>query len=368
MLSRIERYFARELALAFGAVLIVLTAIMVSNVLARLLVRVAEGRMAADALFVIMGLQLVKAMTVLVPFATFLALMLTLGRFYRDSEMAALMACGVGPGRLYRGLLLFAIPLLLALAWVALYGAPRAAALSEDMARRAEQLAQTSFVIPGQFRELADGRIVAYTESMNADSGELRGIFIRVLGNELPDMIMAKSGRQYRDPETGARYLLLEQGVRYQGEPGSLEFRITKFESFAVLIEDPGDRGEGRRRSQLPTGDLLDSEDNKHLAELQWRIAVPFSLIVLVALAPPLAHANPREGRYGRVAMAILIFLLYMNLMSIGKAWIEKGAVPPSFGLWWVHLVFVGFALVLASRIRWIPFGAAAGGNSTPAP
>lgn len=368
MLSRIDRYLARELALSFGGVFVVLTAIMVSNVLARLLVRVAEGRIAAEAVFVIMGLQLVKAMTVLVPFAAFLALMLTLGRFYRDSEMAALMACGVGPAKIYRGLMLFVLPLLLALAWVALYGAPRAGSLSADMARRAEQLAQTSFVIPGQFRELGDGKVVAYTESVNADSGELRGIFIRILGNDVPDVISAQSGRQYRDPETGARYLLLEQGRRYQGEPGQLEFRVTTFDSFAILIEDTEEGDERRRLSQLPTDDLIGSTDKKYRAELQWRIAVPFTLIVLVILAPPLAHARPREGRYGRVAIAILVFVVYVNFMSIGKAWIEKGTMPASVGLWWVHLQFLGLALSLLMRVRWIGFRSAALGSPSRVP
>jgi len=353
MLSRIERYLARELATTFGAVLTILTFVMIANVLARLLIRVADGRLAADTLLVLMGLQLVKAMTVLVPFSAFLALMLMLGRFYRDSEMAALMACGVGPGKLYRALLLFVVPLFLALTWVVLFGAPRAAALRDDLTRRAEQVAAISFVVPGQFRELGDGRVVAYTESVDVESGKLRGIFVRVLGNELPDMITAESGRLYQDPETRARYIQLEKGERYQGEPGTLQFRLTKFETLAVLIEEPDAPTDNQRRSQLPTSALLGSADSEDQAELQWRIAVPVALIVLLTLALPLAHARPREGRYGRLAYAILIFVIYMNLMTMGKAWIEKGTLPATLGLWWVHLIFLGYALWIASRIRW---------------
>ncbi len=357
MFTRIERYLARELATVFGAVLVVLSAVMLSNVLARLLLRVAEGRMATEALLVILGLQLVKSLTLIVPFAAFLAFMLTLGRFYRDSEMAALMACGIGPLQLYRGLFLFTVPLFFGLAWITIFGAPRAAALSADLSHRAEQLAQASLVVPGQFREIGDGNVIAYTERVEADSGELRGIFIRLLTNDVPDAISAERGRQHRDPNTGARYMLLEAGERYQGVPGTLDYRITRFDQFALLIDDGGADTDTLRRSQMPLGQLIASGDPKDSAELQWRIGVPVSLVVLVLLALPLAHASPREGRYARLAAAIALFVLYVNLMGIGKAWMEQGTAPLLLGLWWVHLVFGALATALLYRLRWLKIG-----------
>ena len=155
-----------------------------------------------------------------------------------------------------------------------------------------------------------------------------------------------------------------ENGNRYQGTPGTLDFKLTRFEQFAVLIEEPEEPTENRRRSQMPTIDLIGSTDLEDQAELQWRIAVPVALVVLLTVAVPMAHARPREGRYGRLAYAILIFLIYMNMMSIGKSWIEAGTVPAAFGLWWVHLNFLAYALVLLARLRWLGFGTANGGRN----
>jgi lipopolysaccharide export system permease protein len=95
----------------------------------------------------------------------------------------------------------------------------------------------------------------------------------------------------------------------------------------------------------MKTADLVIANGAEEFAELHWRIGIPLSTIVLAFMAVPLSRSQPRQGRYGRLAIGLLVFIIYFNLMSAGKAWIEQGVVPATVGLWWVHAVMLSAAL-----------------------
>jgi lipopolysaccharide export system permease protein len=108
-----------------------------------------------------------------------------------------------------------------------------------------------------------------------------------------------------------------------------------------------------------PSRSLWDSNDPNRRAELHWRIAMPISCVVLTLLAIPLSRLRPRQGRYARVWVAVVIYFLYSNLISVGKVWVARGTVPEALGLWWTHAAVVLLALVviagprLATRLRY---------------
>ncbi len=97
MIRIVDRYIAKETALTVGAVTGVLMLILLSNRFAVLLGDAAAGRLPRDTVFTLLGLASINYFIVVLPVALFLAVMLALGRLYRDSEMTTLMACGVGP-------------------------------------------------------------------------------------------------------------------------------------------------------------------------------------------------------------------------------------------------------------------------------
>jgi lipopolysaccharide export system permease protein len=346
-----ERYLVRELAQTFLGVLTVLVIIALSNTLALTLIKVAEGRIAADSLAILLALKSVALITVLVPMGLMLGIVLAFGRLYRDSEMTALMACGIGPARIYRAVALLGIPLVIGLSWFALYGMPWASRLSTEFTHKAKQTAGTSLTSPGQFRELDRGRITAYAENVDRD-GQLHNVFIRGTQDQRQVVTTASSGRQRVDPETGARYLVLEHGLRVTGEPGQADVEILRFETLQVLIDEDEEAFSGRYGSdEKPLRDLIGSDLPADVSELHWRIAIPVSACLVMLIGPPMAHSRPREGRYLRVVVSILIFVVYSNLLGIGRAWLESGEVPAGFGLWWVHLlVLLVGAVVLFSR------------------
>ncbi len=349
MLKIVDRYLLREIGLAFAATLLVLLAMVLSYRLARLLSEAASGLLAQNSIWLLLGLEAVRYLVLLVPFAAMLAIMLSLGRFYRDSEMTALRAGGFGPMQLYKPLLIFGLPLAAALAWLALMVVPQVLALEQQVAKQAQSEAELSLFTPGTFRKLAGGAYVLYVGGLADNGRELQNVFVRSKTSKGQAVTTARSGRQHIDPQTGDRYIVLSNGFRYEGEPDGGAYTTIKFQRLGVRVDTVQQASTGNDQEALPTSALVDSDKAPLRAELQARLSAPLSLILLILLAPLLAHTNPREGRYGRVFLALVIYTVYVNLLNVGQAWLASGDASAWLGLWWVHglllVLIIGFAL-----------------------
>ncbi|MGQ0698645.1 MAG: LPS export ABC transporter permease LptF [Panacagrimonas sp.] len=355
----LDRYLLRETAVATVAVTLVLLAIMLSARFARFLGAVASGELPRDVLAQVVGLSSVQYLVLLIPAALLLAVMLTLGRLYKDSEVAAMMGCGVSLGGLYRPFLWLSLAMALITAWLAFEAGPWAGRQVDYISKDARRLVQYTPFEPGRFKAVGDGRAVFYTEQMDTNGQKLTTVFARI---EEPDagvgsesVVIASEGRQQMDTTTGERKVTLFGGWRYAGLPGRPDYNVTRFEEFETRITPPEFVYSSSKRKLAQTRDLMASDDREDKAELAWRIAAPVSVFVLGLLAVPLSHLRPRQGRYGKLAIGIVLYLVYSNLMGLGQAWIAKGEMPAVIGLWWVHLLFGGGALLMfAQRQGWL--------------
>ena len=148
-------------------------------------------------------------------------------------------------------------------------------------------------------------------------------------------------------------------GERFEGVPGSTQFRVLRFAEHIVPVRVPQSGDVVTALEARPTAELIGSRVLPEQAELEWRIAMPLTCMVLALLAVPLARLKPRQGRYARVWIAVVIYFIYLNLVSAGKVWIARGTVPPTLGLWWTHAVVALLALAvivgpgLANRLRY---------------
>lgn len=337
MLSRIDRYIIRELAATFFATVTILLVTVLSFRLASYFSKAASGLLAQDAIWLMIGLQAMRYLVVLTPPALLLSAVLALGRLYQDNEMVALNACGAGPGVIYRALFTLVIPMALVLTWLSLYFVPLCMDLQLELQFQARQNAEISIITPGTFRTVKNGKYVIYVGNSDQDSGQLYDIFIRSFDTAQVTVITSKRGYQKIDPRSGIRYIVLEDGSRYHGVPGSGDAKILRFQRLVIEIDsDPMDTTQ-TRRGAIPTTQLLDSDLPAHRAELHERFSGPLALLLLAFLAPLIAHMQPREGRYGRVVIAILIYTIYSNLLEVGYAWLANGTLRPALGLWWVH-------------------------------
>ena len=350
----LDRYIFKEVAATWLGVTVVLLMILLTNQFARVLGDVAKGKLPKGAAFDVIGLSAVQYLTVLVPIGLFLAIMMALGRLYRDSELPAMMACRVGPMGIYRPLLWLVIPLTLGVAWLSIDVAPRALIAIDRIGAEAQREADLASIEPGRFTVFGPDNAVVYGERVTPD-GVMEKVFLqRRLENDVVEVVIAARGEQVASEDPNVRLLVLYDGRRYEGVPGTARFRVVEFAAHGIPYQLPSLKTPVPRPRARPVSTLLGSNDLEEIAELQWRIGVPLSTLLLGFLAVPLSRAQPREGRYGRLAIGLLVFIIYLNMMSAAKTWIEQGTVSPTLGMWWVHASVLFLALgLLAVQNGW---------------
>ena len=352
MLRVLDRYIFREIATTWLAVTLVLLMILLTNQFARVLGEVAKGKLPKGAAMDVIGLSAVQYLTVLVPIGLFLSIMLALGRLYRDSEMPAMMACRVGPSGVYRPLVWLTLPLVLGVAWLAIDLGPRALQTVERIGAEARREADLASIEPGRFTVFGPNNAVVYGERVTAD-GFMENVFLQRFVEDdageanVVEVVVAERGEQVDSDDPDIRFLVLHNGRRYEGVPGTAQFRVVEFAEHGIPYRLPSLEPPELEPREMAVANLLRSADPLHRAELQWRIGVPLSTVILAIFAVPLSRSQPRSGRYGRLALGLLVFIIYFNLLSAAKAWVEKGEVDPSLGLWWVHALFLLLALIL---------------------
>jgi len=347
-LNIISRYIFRE---AFGATLIVISVLLVilmSNQFAEILGDAAADRLPKDAVFAIFRLTFLRYLTLLAPIGLLLGVMLALARLNRDSEMAAIAACGVGPAKLLRPVSVLTLLFVLVVTWLALVKTPEASRQIEQIRFEAEEAMELGILEPGKFTTPDGGRTVLYAREV--DGEQLHDVFLHRERNGRVIIILADRGERIQDSTTGMLTFVLYDGRRYEGVPGQTNFSIMEFGEHGIPIRGQSDDEFVEVVATKPTALLLGSDDPEDRAELQWRISTPLSLIVLAVLAVPLSRSSPREGRYARLGAALLIYITYVNTLSIARLWVERDEVPQWLGLWWVHVALALLAMALLGR------------------
>jgi lipopolysaccharide export system permease protein len=342
----LNRYLLREVGQTWVAVTLVLLLILVTNQFAAVLGDAAASQIPRDAIVRVMVLTIVQYLTILVPLSFFLAIMLSLARLYHDSEMAAMMACGIGPAQLYGPLLTFGLLLAGGVAWLALVASPAAVREVQALAEVAKRDTSLGLIEPGRFISFGDGAAVMYAESLTGDQ-HLHKVFVQRRVGERVEVILADEAWQNIVGDGRYRELVFARGRRYEGTPGEARFRIVEFGEHGIPFVIPavggGPLGPGEQR----TATLLASSAPVDRAELHWRLAPALTLLVLTFIAVPLAKTEPRRGRFSGLAAAILVYVIYANLLAAGRGWLERSQLPEFSGLWWVHGLFLAVAGVM---------------------
>ena len=340
--SIIDRYVSKELLLTFLAVTLVLMLILVSSTLARLLGKAADGSMPADAVLPLLAITSARYLILLLPLSLYLGVLLCFSRLYKDNEMAALGACGVGIKRLYRPLMLVIIPVTLFMLGLTLYVMPWVANQGQLLKAEIESRSELSGLVAGRFNESSKGDAIMFLEKKSDDGRFMENVFLHQESDDTGSVETATRARQYTDKDE-RRYILFLDGQRYEGQAGTSSYRITEYEKHGVYIPESELVKKITPGNALATADIWNSSDPYYQAQFQWRLSIPIATMLLAILALPLSYTTPRKGRYSKLALAILIYLIYSNLLGVGQTWVEREKVPMWLGIWWVH----GFAVML---------------------
>lgn len=348
-----SRYVARETALTWAAVSVVLVLVVVVNRFAVYLGEAASGQIPAAATFALLGLSVIGLLEIIVPVSLFLAIVLVLGRLYRDQEVVAAFVCGLTPRLLYRPFALLGVLAAALLSILAFWASPWAHATSHRISVNAQNTAQISVLEAGKFKSMAGGDGVFYVGGIDSATGELHSVFAEMAENGKPLLITSTTGR-LMTAANGERHLELGPGHRYEGSPDALDWTLTRFDSARLLVQPPGEGPASTTDyDRMSTAALMGRSEPGARATLQWRLVQPLTALLLMLIAVPLAHMRPRQGRYARLVPAILVYLIYFNLLGVARIWVTHGEVGPQLGVWWVPAL----ALLFGFLLLWLRFG-----------
>lgn len=352
-MSILNRALLRELTTTTLAVAFIFVALFMVVSLVKILAKAAAGSFPAKLVFTLLGLQTVEILSLMLPLAFYIGLLLTFGRWYRDNEMTVLAACGVGLTQLLRPVLLIAAGFAAVVTLLAFYLAPVATRLVAQIKQDDSSRYEAAAVTPGVFNEIqrgdkaSDGGVY-YVEDLGPD-GVMQKVFVATLHLGRQGVLVAKTGREVSDATNSDRFLVLDEGVRYDGIPGRGDYRILTFERYAIRVELPPPTMRHTSFHAKPTEQLLADPSAAARAELHWRLSKPLSLLLLTLFALVFSYTHPRHGRYLSLFVAIFAYFLYSNLLGVGDAMLKRERLPLELGLWWVHVLF----LILGAYLFW---------------
>ena len=347
-MSLISRYVLREAFNATLLVIAILLTIFMSNQFAEILGEAAANTVSKDAVFEVFRLTFLSYLTYLTPVGLLLGIMLALARLNRDSEMAALGACGIGPGRLLIPVGALTLVLVAFTSWLVLARMPEAERRIEELREAAREATDFGGIQPGRFTPLDSGRTVLYAREV--EGNQLTDVFIQGERDGRVFVVTAKRGERVAEGSDGSPAFLLYDGRRVEGEPGEAEFLVAEFGEHGSPIRIDAAEESVQSVASRPTRALLASSAAADRAELQWRLSTPLSLIVLALLAVPLSRASPREGRYARIGVGLLIYVIYVQMLFVARVSVERNGVPEWLGMWWVHALLGLGALLFVLR------------------
>ncbi|RMU24317.1 Membrane protein [Pseudomonas avellanae] len=347
------RYLSREVLLTLSAVSAVLLVFIMSGRFIKYLAQAASGALDPGVLFLIMGFRLPGFLQVILPLGLFLGILMAYGRLYLESEMTVLAATGMSQQRLLAITMGPAALVGLLVAWLSFSLAPQGAAQFSQLINQQDAMTEFDTLVPGRFQALRDGTRITYTKELSEDRSQLAGVFIsekRMSNDKSKDngitVLVAEKGHQEVQPN-GTRFLILENGYRYDGNPGAADYRVVKYDTYGAALPKPEISEEITDREAIPTSELFGNPAPRSVAELQWRISLPLSVFIVTLMAIPLSRVNPRQGRYLKLLPAILLYMSYLAILISVRSSLEKGKLPLSLGMWWVHGIYLGIGLVL---------------------
>lgn len=350
----IFRYLAKQILQVMAAVSLILMVVALTSRFIQYLAQAVAGELASDVLLLLMLYRLPDFLLVIVPLALFLGILLAYGRMYADNEMVVLLGSGMSQLKLLLMTQGAAALVFLVMSYVSLSLAPWGVRNTEQLKLNQAQLTEIDLIVAGQFQTFAGGERVTYAERLSArgEGRRLERVFVAAGGQanpsgSAPRIVIAESAIPEIDPESGARFMRLENVLQYEGRPGQRDFSVGQFDVQSILLPDAAEFDEFVEEAALRTTELFGSSSLERQAELQWRFSIIFLIPIITLIAVPMSRVNPRQGRYSKLIPAALLYAVYFFLLQFSRDGVAEGEISPLIGLWWVHALFIVLGVVI---------------------
>ncbi len=339
----IARYLSKQILVLASALTLVLLTVAVLVRLLNYLGDASEGSIDPAVLLILMSYRLPEFIQLILPLALLLSILLAYGRMYAENEMTVLIASGLSKVRLLTYTLLTASVVALLLAFLSLSLTPWGLMNSTNLLEQQQDLNEFDVMVPGIFQDISNGARTTYAENVAGD--EIEEVFMHE--TEKDRLTIAESA-VLTETEVDGRLVIFKEGSLSEGMSSTLGYSLTNFGELAIKIPQREINIDlVLEEKAVKTSDLFSSNRLADIAELQWRVSLIILIPVLCLLAVPLSKVNPRQGRFAKLVPAVLLYLCYFGLLLASRDWLADDVLPPIIGLWWVHLVFIVFGVLI---------------------
>ena len=353
----LHRYIYKEIASKLFPICGLLLLIFVSKYYVGYLADAASGKISTQLVTTFLWLKIIASLPKMLPICLLLSVILAFSRLVRDNELVIFHTSGAGRSFEFSSTLTFALVFSLFFSGLVLYLAPYAENRIAGLKQQAKRDSDITGITAGRFKEFSKGDRVVYVESLSADRDLMTNVFLQVRETDKLGVLASDSAKFEWDTDLGNRYILFQDGHRYVGKPGEQDYQITEYETYAVLVEtsDPNE-ATALAPKAIPTKALMESNTPREKAELQWRISLILSCILLSMLAVVLNSISWNDKQYTLIFIGLLIYFIYSNLLGIAKTMLSRDQLSPVIGLWWVHALLVVFTIILFIAANFNPF------------
>lgn len=342
-----KKYIIKETLLYFIVINLALFFISIVNTYIGLLTKMAGGKLSFNLAIKIILLYIPESLSLLVPVSLFIATLFVISKLYADNEIIVLFISGLSWRFLLSTVILLSVIVAIITAILTLYISPMAMQVRENLLHKGATLGPINFIIPGTFQAINADQQIFYVGEVN--DNQIKDIFVVAdsAQSKEPLVITAKLGQTEILEEQEGVFLVLKNGQRYSGTTENNNFSITNFVEYGRKLLPKKNQLSGKDHRLRTTKQILHSVDVGDIAELQWRIAMPISVLVLSMLAIGLAKVSPRQGRFAKFLPAILLYIIYFNAMILTRRLLAAGEIDSMYGIWIVHIGFLVLAVML---------------------
>lgn len=344
-----QRALRRELVSTAGAVFTTLFTITITVMLIKILGQAAGGKVASADVIALIGFAALRYLPIILILTSFISVLVVVTRSYQDSEMVVWFASGLSLSRWIKPVMAFGLPVIAVVVALSFFVTPWANRQSAEFRERFQKREDIAKVSPGRFQESSSADRIFFVEAVSGDATKVQNVFVNTIKDGRNTIVVAREGSIALD-ERGDKFLVMDQGRRYDGMSSQADFRVMEFERYGVLVARQSQAVVGDQSARsLSTPELLANMNNFNAGELLWRISLPVMGLLLMLLAIPLSFANPRGGRSGNLLIALLLFIIYSNMVSVLQASVVQKRIAFEVAWWPLHLVAAILIVLLFS-------------------
>jgi lipopolysaccharide export system permease protein len=343
----IIRYLVRETLKSQLAILFILLLIFFCQKLVRILGAAVDGDIPTNLVLALLGLGVPEMAQLILPLSLFLALLMTLGRLYTESEITVMHACGLSKAVLVKAAMVLALLTGIIAAVNVMWAGPWSSRHQDEVLAEAKANPGMAALAQGQFQQATDGNAVLFIESV--DGSKFKDVFLAQLrpkGNARPSVVVADSG-ELSQRKDGSQVVTLNQGTRFEGTAMLRDFRITDFKDYQAIIGHQAVALDPDDAEQMDMQTLWQADSKSARAEFHWRLTLVFAVIVMALMVVPLSVVNPRQGRVLSMLPAMLLYLIFFLLQTSLRSNGAKGKLDPLIWMWAVNLLYLALAVAL---------------------